>query len=512
MDTLLIHPHLRESYAHMPPLGLGYIASCAQVKGHHVALLDLNVEPDPRQALQNALEASRPEVVGISCVTSTFNTAMGIARSVKQQNPESVIILGGSHVTFLPEEILRENPFVDFVLQYEADQTFSQVLEMIETELPRIESIEGLCYRSEGIIILNGGCPLPANIDDIPFPDRALFALEKYPPHYRGTLITSRGCPFQCPFCSSSKMHGKVYRRRSPKNILAELTYVVNAVDTSIIHFVDDNIAFDQKRLFKMCDRIIQENIGISWNCNARIDNMSWELLQKMAEAGCSSIIYGLESGSQHILDGVKKGYTVGQAEEIISLTKRAGIRPCVSFIIGLPRETTTTLVQTYHFIDHVSPYYYYQSFLVPLPGTDFFSNPQEWEMTLRNLSWDFYHGNSPIPLIDMKNCDMNHPSVREAETRAFLKTFGDWIPRKMEGISEEKKVDKIFIQGMKGVVTIKSNEMEVWDSVDGKTSIRGICSASHIKNQEHWSASLLLKMRKSNLIMLCEPKKTAVR
>lgn len=511
MDTLLIHPHLRESYAHMPPLGLGYIASCAHVKGHHVALLDLSVEPDPGQALENALAASRPQVVGISCVTSTFNTALRIAQKVKQQNPERVIILGGPHVTFLPGEILKGNPFVDMVLQYEADQTFSQVLEMLETGSPRIESIEGLCYRSDGIIILNGGCPLPVNIDDIPFPDRALFSLEKYPPHYRGTLITSRGCPFQCPFCSSSKMHGKVYRRRSPKNILAELVYVINAVDTSIIHFVDDNIAFDQNRLFKICDLIIEENINITWNCDARIDNVSWELLQKMAEAGCSSIIYGLESGSQPILDGIRKGHTVKQAEEIISLTKKAGIRPCVSFIIGLPRETTTTLIQTYQFIDRVSPYYYYQSFLAPLPGTDFFSNPQKWLMTLRKLSWDFYHGGSPIPLIDMRDCDLNHPSVREAEIRAFLKTFGDWIPRKTDGIAEEKLVDKIFIQGMKGVITITGDEMGIWDSVDGKTSIRGICSEPPTKN-EHWSASVLMKMRKRNLIILCEPIKNEVR
>ena len=218
---------------------------------------------------------------------------------------------------------------------------------------PDFSAVKGLLYRDNGKIINNGRAAPIKNLDALPFPARDLFPLFKYRTHppYRlhnayATLITSRGCPYQCTYCTKS-VSGQNFRSQSAERVVKEIEFLIKEYKIKQIHFYDDDFTINMQRVEDICDRLIEKNIKILWSCVTRVDLVNERLLAKMRQAGCWLIAYGVESGNQHILDNVKKGYTLKKIKHAFRLTKKAGIRVLGYFMAGLPGETYATLDET---------------------------------------------------------------------------------------------------------------------------------------------------------------------
>lgn len=353
MKVLLINPP-SDSPRPVMPLGLAYLAAMLEKNNIPVKVIDAWVDRLDYDSLgRRIFELEGVDLIGVTVMSPVYSSAVKTIKTARKASPKSKIIIGGTHPSSLPEECLRDNPEVDFVAIGEGDQLIVEIVESMMGNSRELHDIKGLAYRHNGRIINNGSADPVKNLDDLPFPARHLFPMFKYRTHppYRlyssyATIMTSRGCPFQCTYCTKS-VSGQNYRAQSPGHVIEEIEYLINNYDIRQIHFYDDDFTINMKRVDSICDKIIEKGINIVWSCVTRVDLVNEALLKKMRKAGCWLISYGVESGNQEILNNVKRGYSVEQIRKAIRLTKKTGIRTLGYFIAGLPGETYATLNDT---------------------------------------------------------------------------------------------------------------------------------------------------------------------
>ena len=241
-----------------------------------------------------------------------------------------------------------EEEAVDVVVRSEGEQTLLELTQELSNP-NALNSIDGITFRKNGQVIRTPNRPFMQNLDELPLPAYKFFPLEKYKLFGRRMLpiITSRGCPSQCSFCTSAQMFGKGFRARSPKNVVDELEWLKDEHGADAFTFYDDTFTLDKKRALKICEEMKNRKIGLPWDCQTRVSTVSRDLLLKMREANCQQVFFGVESGCQKILDAVKKGTTVEQNEKAIRLAKDAGLFVAVSVMIGYPGETQEMLQET---------------------------------------------------------------------------------------------------------------------------------------------------------------------
>ena len=258
------------------PLGLGYIAAYLRRQGHQVRLLlGLTPEDLPRQ-----LQTFHPQVVGVSCMTPTFPQAVAICREVKNRS-NAVTVLGGPHVTALQKEILEVQPEIDYVVVGEGELTITELCRMLEHSDREASQIQGLVYRTaDGTVQVTPRRDLIKDVDSLPFPARDLVDMSRLGTHkyidvgrVSATMISSRGCPFKCAFCSSHITMGKVYRFRSAENVLAEIDELVNHYHVNHIAFEDDTFTLNRDRVEAICQGLIQRNYDLTWYCLSRVES-----------------------------------------------------------------------------------------------------------------------------------------------------------------------------------------------------------------------------------------------
>jgi anaerobic magnesium-protoporphyrin IX monomethyl ester cyclase len=241
----------------------------------------------------------------------------------------------------MDKEILGNEPAVDVVVRGEGELTIVELAQRIINQVG-LNSADGVTYRHQGQIVQNPNRPFIQNLDELPFPAYKHYPLNKY--RLFGKLffsvITSRGCPFQCSFCTTSRIFGKQYRARSPKNIGHELDVLKREYNADSFTFYDDTLTLDKKRLFDICDEIKNRKINIPWDCQTRVDQISEEILARMKATNCQQVFFGAESGCQTILDAVNKRTTVRQNEAAIKMAKKTGLFVAISIIIGYLGET----------------------------------------------------------------------------------------------------------------------------------------------------------------------------
>jgi len=354
------------------PLALGYIAASLRQRGHEVRVVDYGVEQYSDESFRRLLLGFSPQIIGYSFATASFGMARNLVKTAKDALSNHLAVGGGCHVSSDPVKALMETD-LDACVCGEGEEVMSEIAD----GLP-LSDIEGVTFRTaSNEVISNGRAPLIPDLDRLPFPARDLFPVEKYRPHvyYRRkvpwvNMITSRGCPYGCVFCSSNAVFGRKYRRRSVENVLEEIRQVVETYHVKDITFVDDEFTIDRKRAFELCSRIVEEGIDITWYCFARVDNVTPELLKAMRKAGCYYILYGVESGNDQILKAARKGITLDQAKNAINWTRDAGILSCATFIIGLPSETESTIRDTIRFAKELDPDWAFFNIAVPLPGS----------------------------------------------------------------------------------------------------------------------------------------------
>jgi anaerobic magnesium-protoporphyrin IX monomethyl ester cyclase len=393
----LVNPPIVTRHPQLPPLGLMYLAAVLEQDGYEIKIIDCPVCNIDHEKLRAELSSFEPNLIGISSITPTIESAFHSARVAKEACPDSKVILGGPHVTFMDKQILGQEATVDIVVRGEGERT---LLELAQ-HLPNSESlggINGITFRnSNGQIMQTPDRPFIQNLDELPRPAYKYVPLKKYRVFGRTHLpiMTSRGCPYQCSFCVASQMFGGKYRARSPKSVVDELEWLRDVHGADATYFCDDTLTLERKRSLEIFDEMKNRKIGLPWGCQTRVDTPK-EVLVKMREANCQMIHFGVESGCQRILDAVKKSISIEQCEKAVKWAKEEGIFAAVTAILGYPGETKDTVKQTLDLVRRLEPDDAWLCTATPYPGTELRALVESmgWKMS---DNWSLYDAMHPV-------------------------------------------------------------------------------------------------------------------
>lgn len=429
MKILLINPPIPyeiELYSTAgiiaPPMGLTYLAAILEKHGYHVEILDVPVLGLSYKQIKDELKKRKPDLVGITATTAMINSALQVAKIVKDVLPESIVILGGVHVTFAYETTMKENPFVDITCIGEGEYTLLELTQTLEKG-GNLKNVKGIVYRKNGKLLKTQPRPLIENLDELPFPARHLLPMDKYKAFGEnmilGTILTSRGCPFNCIFCSSSLLFGKKFRARSPKNVVDEIEQFQKAYKTRHVEFVDDTFTFDKKRAEEICKEIVDRKLDIRWVCSCRVDLIDKELMQTLRKAGCTMIYFGVESGVQRVINLMRKGIRLEQAENVMRWAREVGIETVASFVFGIPGETWEDAIQTIRFAKKLNPDYVQFSIATPFPGTELYQIAKR-EGLLLTEDWSKYTVLKPV----MKTRELKPEELQKLVKKAYFNFY----------------------------------------------------------------------------------------
>jgi len=427
MKVLLIYPRFRyerlkkQSQEQQEPLGILYIASCLRVSGHDVSLLDLTFDKD----LSRLREVRNADVVGISATTSMFDAARLVLACVKRINPGVPCVLGGPHATVLPMESL--NAGFDYVVVGEGERTIVELVSALERKsIDDIEGIAGVVGKKDGKIWSCMHREPIANLDTIPFPSRDLIDYDKYSKFgpFAFGIIASRGCPYNCLFCQPTlrKLFGKRVRQRSAVNVVDEIEEIQHQYKLSEVPLVfrDDTLGALGPEWFRaFCHELAIRRIRTRWKCQLRVNEISRELLELMHKSGCSTVQFGVESGSQRILNFYRKGITVDQTIRAFDMCHQLGLRTYAFLMLGAPEEKEEDLQLTLDLVRRIVPDDVGICITTPVPGTDLYDlamrkgiyNIRHW------VESDYYITKTPMKLAHLSQKDLNKYATRIRRT-----------------------------------------------------------------------------------------------
>jgi len=440
MRVLLINPFYPISETPSPPLGLAYLAAALENAGHTVKICDYVVMPYGRKQLASELDGFQPRMVGVTAVTMTVNQALAVIRDVKSTAPDIITVAGGPHVTFRAEQTLRDHSFLDIIVRGEGEATVVELADAVESGRPW-DTVRGIVFRRETDIHTTADRPFIADIDALAPPARHLLPLGRYRAlHMPVSMITSRGCPFQCIFCVGRKMVGGRVRYRDPVAVVDEMA------DLNRLNFHQINIAHDlftarPSHCMAVCDEILRRGLKICWTSFARVDTVSPAVLERMKAAGCTGVSFGVETADPDILKTVRKGITTDQVIRAVRLCNDAGIQPYASFILGLPGETPDTLNTTLAFAQRLEEMDVSYGFhlLAPFPGTEIGDRHNQYDLKILTDDWAQYHANRAIVETASVTAKMLDDIVIRWEQR-YDRYLGDIADRMAKGkISDEE-------------------------------------------------------------------------
>lgn len=357
-----------------PPLGLMYLGAFLREQGHDVEIIEM------ADGIKDVPDAN---VYGITAVTPSFNHANHVAELVRLKDEDALIVIGGPHITAIPHDIVTSN--FDIGIIGEGEYTFDDLL------LLSIDHVNGVIYKSFGGYQVNPSRAPIENLDDLPYPSRELVDIHSYHRKVAGipatTMITSRGCPFECIFCDNT-MWGKNYRCRSVRDIIGELLEIRDAYGFEAVLFVDDEFT-----LYPKFPKLLKEikKLDMTWRCWTRADLVGQNVLRMMKEAGCEEIAFGVESGSQKILDNLNKNITVKRNVDAIKWAKDVGITTKIFLMVGSPGENLKTIGQTSDFIIRTQPDDWILSTFVPMPGSAAFREPEKYGIKILDDNYSNY-------------------------------------------------------------------------------------------------------------------------
>lgn len=324
------------------PIGLGYLHSFIESKGHGVKTLFLN-DYDPQECINlsdRCIEDFNPDVVGLQILTANRVCSFRLIELINNKYPNIRIIAGGIHVTVMYEQILHKYPFLTAVLG-EGEITFSELID----DGKRLEDIDGIAFHHDGRIIKTRERALIENLDELPFPKHEIFFNES---RRCGCILTSRGCPFSCTFCCLCSISQRKVRYRSVKNVVDEIEYLTRKFkQMSSLWIHDDSLFLNNDRVIELCNEIVKRGIKLEFTCSGRMKPLNAQMIAALEKAGFTHILFGLESGAKEILKTSKKAITKEDAINAIELFSKTSIRVTMFFIIGLPGETIETVKET---------------------------------------------------------------------------------------------------------------------------------------------------------------------
>jgi anaerobic magnesium-protoporphyrin IX monomethyl ester cyclase len=362
LKVILINPNTGraeriENEAAWPPLGLLYLGAVLKKSEHEIKVIDNARIQLPVEKIVERVKRENPGVLGVSTLTPTFKQGIKIARAIKAKLPDLKIIFGNYHATFTYKRLLAKYPFVDYVVLGEGEQIFLELVNALERN-EETKKIKGIAFRHDGRVAKTQPRPFIQNLDELPLPDRTLLEQE-YHSEVVGmlgssgkftTVLTSRGCPYNCRYCACSAFSLRKVRFRSPKSVVAEMG-LLQMEGYEEVGFVDDNLLLDRHRMEKICDLLKENGIKLTLWAEGRVDQASREVLRKFARVGCKTIYFGVESGNQKVLDYYGKNISPELSRKAMRNCKEARIENIIgSFIVGAPIETREDVQRTLDF------------------------------------------------------------------------------------------------------------------------------------------------------------------
>ncbi len=401
MRVLLINPSY--PFEEFPRLlvTLPYLASALRSEGHEVEILDLLLARTTPDKIERRMQRFRPQLVGITSVTLNHHIAESIAEVVRKCDEQVAIVMGGPHVSFEIEGSFQRLPALDYIAIGEGEHTLRELVRSIEGRMD-VRDVRGLAGidRSTGRAWKNAPRPLEDDLDTLPNPARDLVPLARYLAFdSHASVVTSRGCPYECIFCSAPAWTGRKVRYRDPVKCVDEIEDLARLGFTEIT-IEDDLFTLYRKHFLAVCGEMIDRNTGIRWNAFSRVDTITPEIVGTMAKAGCQAICFGVESGDQEVLDLIKKNSSLAKVKEAMRMTKDVGISALASFIVGLPGETEETLRKTVEFAEELKNEFgslYGFHILSPFPGTEVREKAAEYGLEILNSDWTKYDANHVV-------------------------------------------------------------------------------------------------------------------
>jgi len=431
MEVLLINPP-REipQKVDFPPIGLAYISAVLKKEGIETQVLDAS--PFSWERLAGVIRQKTPRIVGISCWSMERCQAFETAKLVRKILPNAKIILGGHHATAFPRHIFIRTP-ADAVVIGEGELT---ALDLVRTMLTNgnVGEVRGIAYSEAGKVLTTEPRDFITDLDQIPYPSYSDFNLDDYlgMPDTEGrtaSIITSRGCPHGCIFCSASQFWKRKWRARSPDNVLGEIEWLYHNQGVRNLTFFDDNFTVNKERAIAICRGIINRSLNINYAASSHVTHIDKELLGWMKNSGCFRIDFGIESGSPKVLRNIEKRQTVGQIEETFRLVHDVGIKPRAYLLVGNPGETVETIEETVSLMKKIRAY---DSRTATI--TMVFPNTKLFELAKANglLSDDFWLQSDETPLYTCEH------------TLGELKALRD---RLMKGLAENEGTFKATME-----------------------------------------------------------------
>ncbi|MCF7898290.1 MAG: B12-binding domain-containing radical SAM protein [Candidatus Omnitrophica bacterium] len=400
---LFIKPKDKYFYAVIPNLGLGYLASILVSEGHHVDILDCNKCADSEAEFDQYVRKNEYDVFGFQVYTSGIVNAAVMMKKARQSYPGALIIAGGPHPSGDPADTYESLPDTDLVVVGESEKVIAKITGLSRKDLKNYDllaKIDNIVYRGANGNLVYNKVKFIEDLDTLSFPRWELIDPGSYPMSPHGTfsrayptapIITSRGCPYPCTFCTVSKIFGKRIRQRSVKNVLDEMECLDKKYGIKEFHIEDDNFTIKKDYVLEFCRGISERGLNIWWACpnGIRADKIDKEMLKAMEKSGCYSFAFGIESGSKRVLKKMNKSITLDEIEKKVSMVKKlTKIQVTGFFLIGYPGETVEDLEQTLSFSRKLKLDKASFSPVMPLPGSSIYN---DWKKNINTerIEWD---------------------------------------------------------------------------------------------------------------------------
>jgi len=421
------------------PLGIGYLAAWLKQHGYAVDILQPARGQSIDQALVDKLDSFKPTLVGISVMTPSYPQAVRLCEVIKKSDPSRRTVLGGHHISAVGGEVLEQSPNTDFVVIGEGEQTLLELAGALSAGKNDLSDITGLGWRdADGRTHINPPRDFIADLDSLPHPARELVDMSRFGLHSyidfgkrSATMVTSRGCPFKCMFCSSWLAMGSRYRWRSAESVLAEIRELVDVHKIDHIVFEDDTMTLRRSRMIEICNALIDMPDSPSWYCLSRVDTMDLELARLMRKARCRMVNFGIESGSPEILEKIGKKISLDKAVDAVAACTRAGLRTQCTFIVGFPYDTDETMELTYRAAVRIKPTIAMFFPLTPYPGTRVFDEFMDPALAPKTVGqWDKFimtSGQGSIS-VNPDHSGQNICRIADRWNRRFFRRPSQWF------------------------------------------------------------------------------------
>lgn len=356
----------------IPPLGVMYLASSLQKEGIQTQILDTQFkEFDDYKKIELEISRRKPDVVGIQTLTFSLPDALTLAKITKSIDPNIKVVFGGRHVDIYPQETIAFKE-VDALVLGEAELTLPKLIKH-EFDVKKLKDVKGLVIKDKGKKIATGQLELIKDINSLPFPARHLTGYVNYgdllsKKKSYTTMISSRGCPHNCSFCDNHQ----IFRKRTASNVVDEMEHCVSKGVEEIMIY-DSTFTTDKKRVLDICKSIRERKLDFIWSTPTRVDCINAELVKAMKRAGCERLQYGIEAGTQKVLDNLRKGTSIEQIKKAIEITKKEGITVFADFMIGSPGETREDILTTIDLAKQLNIDYATFQITMPYPDTDLY-------------------------------------------------------------------------------------------------------------------------------------------